>query len=41
MTQQEANDTYRQLFELLMQAPALIALLRGPQHIYELVNQLY
>jgi PAS domain S-box-containing protein len=41
MAQQEADTTRRQLFELLMQAPAMIALLRGPQHVYELVNQLY
>lgn len=41
MAQQEAEATRRQLFELLMQAPAMIALLRGPQHIYELANQLY
>ena len=41
MAQQEAEATRRQLFELLMQAPALIALLRGPQHVYELANQLY
>src|SRR5581483_9045238 len=41
MAQQEADATYRQLFELLMQAPALIALLRGPHHVYELANQFY
>jgi PAS domain S-box-containing protein len=41
MAQQEAGSTHRQLFELLMQAPAMIALLRGPHHIYELANQLY
>src|SRR5581483_5160920 len=41
MAQQEVDTTRRQFFELLMQAPALIALLRGPQHVYELANQLY
>jgi PAS domain S-box-containing protein len=41
MAQQEIDATHKQLFELLMQAPALIALLRGPQHVYELANHLY
>lgn len=41
MARQEADATRRQFFELLMQAPALIALLRGPHHVYELANQLY
>ena len=41
MAQQETDATHKQLFDLLMQAPALIALLRGPQHVYELANQLY
>ena len=41
MAQQEIDATHQQLFELLMQAPALIALLRGPQHVYELANNLY
>jgi PAS domain S-box-containing protein len=41
MAQQEAEATPRQLFELLMQAPAMIALLHGPQHVYELANRFY
>lgn len=41
MTQQEVEASRKQLFELLMQAPAMISLLRGPQHIYELANRLY
>jgi PAS domain S-box-containing protein len=41
MAQQEVEATHKQLFELLMQAPALIALLHGPQHVYELANRLY
>ncbi len=41
MAQQEAEAARRQIFELLMQAPAMIAFLRGPQHVYELANQLY
>lgn len=41
MAQQEAEASRRQLFELLMLAPAMIALLRGPQHVYEQANQLY
>ena len=31
----------RRLYSLLMQAPAAIAYLRGPEHIYELANPLY
>ncbi len=41
MAQQEAEATRKQLFELLMQAPAMIALLQGPQHVYELANRFY
>jgi PAS domain S-box-containing protein len=33
--------TYERLYNLLMQAPAAISLLRGPQHIYELTNARY
>jgi PAS domain S-box-containing protein len=41
MAQQEAEVTPKQLFELLMQASAMIALLHGPQHVYELANRFY
>ncbi|HLG75105.1 MAG TPA: PAS domain S-box protein, partial [Ktedonobacteraceae bacterium] len=41
MAQQEVEATHRQLFELLMHAPAMIALLSGPHHIYEQANQRY
>lgn len=36
-----AEAERRRLHGILMQAPALIAYLRGPQHIYELANPLY
>jgi PAS domain S-box-containing protein len=51
MKQQEERDIsnsakiekvpYQNLYNLLMQAPAAICLLRGPQHIYELANRRY
>src|SRR5579884_1205379 len=41
MAQKEAAATRKQLFDLLMEAPAMISLLRGPQHVYELANRLY
>jgi signal transduction histidine kinase len=31
----------KRLYDLFMQAPSLIAVLRGPEHIYELANPLY
>lgn len=37
----EAELARQHLHNLLMQAPALICVLRGPEHIYELVNPLY
>ena len=37
----EAHLAHQHLQSLLMQAPALICVLRGPQHIYELANPLY
>lgn len=37
-----AADAERgKLRDLIMQAPALIALLRGPQHVFDLVNPMY
>ncbi len=37
----EAELAREHLHDLLMQAPALICVLRGPDHVYELVNPLY
>lgn len=37
----EIEQARRQLYDLLQQAPAVICILRGPQHVYELVNPLY
>ena len=37
----EAEIARQHLHDLFMQAPALICVLRGPQHIYELANPLY
>ncbi|GAC1628029.1 MAG: hypothetical protein NVS4B2_08680 [Chloroflexota bacterium] len=37
----EADAQRRHLYDLFMQAPALIAVLRGPNHIYELANPHY
>ncbi len=38
---QQADLQQKMLYDLLMQAPALIAVVRGPDHVYELVNPLY
>lgn len=38
---QEAELARQHLHDLLMQAPAVICVLRGPEHIYELANPLY
>ncbi len=39
---QAATEAERQrLFELFMQAPSYIAVLRGPRHVFELANPLY
>lgn len=37
----EAEIARQRLQDLFMQAPAIICVLRGPQHIYELANPLY
>ncbi|MBA2284725.1 MAG: PAS domain-containing protein, partial [Ktedonobacteraceae bacterium] len=37
----EAEAEHQRLHQLLMQAPAGIAILRGPTHIYEMTNALY
>ena len=37
----EAKAARQQLHDLFMRAPASIAVLRGPEHIFELVNPLY
>ena len=37
----EAELARQRLQDLFMQAPAIICVLRGPQHIYELANPLY
>ncbi|MFL5624914.1 MAG: GAF domain-containing protein, partial [Ktedonobacteraceae bacterium] len=37
----EVEEAHQRLYDLVMQAPALICFLRGPQHVYELVNPLY
>jgi PAS domain S-box-containing protein len=37
----QAEDAQRRLYDLFQQAPAIICVLRGPQHIYELANPLY
>jgi PAS domain S-box-containing protein len=37
----EAERAWHHLHGLLQQAPAIICILRGPQHIYELANPLY
>ena len=37
----EAELAREHLHDLLMQAPAVICVFRGPEHIYELVNPLY
>jgi signal transduction histidine kinase len=39
--QREAELERQRLYDLFMQAPALICVLRGPQHVYELVNDRY
>jgi PAS domain S-box-containing protein len=38
---EEARDAERRFRHLLMQTPAAIALLRGPQHVFELANGEY
>ncbi len=35
------RETEHRLYELFMQAPAIVALLRGPDHVYELANLFY
>jgi signal transduction histidine kinase len=37
----EVEAAYRHLHELFLWAPAMIAVLRGPEHVVELVNPLY
>lgn len=37
----EAELARKHLHDLFMQAPAIICVLRGPEHVYELVNPLY
>lgn len=37
----EAEIAHQRLYDLVMQAPAVICVLRGPQHVYELVNPFY
>ena len=37
----EAEAAHQWLHDLFMQAPALICILRGPEHVYELANPLY
>ena len=34
----EADEARQQLHDLFMQAPAMICVLRGPEHVFELVN---
>ncbi|MBO9202964.1 MULTISPECIES: ATP-binding protein [Niastella] len=36
-----SRETERRLYELFMQAPASIAVLRGPDHVFELSNPIY
>ena len=36
-----AESEKSRLYQFLMQAPALICVLRGPEHVFELVNPLY
>jgi DNA-binding response OmpR family regulator len=38
---QEAERAREHLHDLLMQAPAVICVFRGPEHVYELANPLY
>ncbi|HET8841043.1 MAG TPA: ATP-binding protein, partial [Ktedonobacteraceae bacterium] len=38
---QEAEQARQHLYDLFMQAPAIICVLRGPSHIYELANPRY
>lgn len=37
----EVETAHQRLHDFLMQAPAAIAILRGPEHVYELANPLY
>jgi DNA-binding NtrC family response regulator len=37
----EAEQARRDMYALFMQAPAAIAVLRGPEHVYQLANPLY
>lgn len=37
----EAEEAHQRLYTLFMQAPAIICVLRGPQHVFELANPLY
>ena len=37
----EAEIAWHRLYDLFQQAPAVICILRGPQHVYELANPLY
>jgi PAS domain S-box-containing protein len=41
LAQQQAEKQRNQIFELFMQAPAGIALLEGPDHVYQMANQMY
>jgi PAS domain S-box-containing protein len=40
-TEQAVRDEQQRLYELFMQTPTVIAVLRGPEHIFELANPLY
>ena len=37
----QAEAERRRLHDILMEAPAVIAVMRGPEHVYELANPLY
>lgn len=37
----EAEAAHRRLHDLFMQAPAIICLFRGPEHVYEMANPVY
>jgi len=38
---EKIKEQYQHFYKLLMDAPAIIAVLKGPDHIYELTNPLY
>src|SRR5689334_10591766 len=37
----QATAERQRLYEVLIQSPALVAILRGPDHVYELVNDAF